>query len=64
MSKVKQWTYREFKKLLNKNGYSMDRSSGSHNIFKNAQNKTISVPSGRVLNKMLTRRLIKESNLT
>ena len=53
--------FRDFKKLLNNNGYKCDRIKGSHYIFENEQGNTISVPKD--LNRMIKFRLIKENNL-
>lgn len=62
MSTLKQWSGREFQKILRNNGYEPMRTCGSHVIYKNTYGNTISVPKGEP-NKMLTRRLIKENNL-
>lgn len=52
--------FREFVIILNKNGYVLVRTSGSHHIFKNGTN-TITI--NRNPNRMIVRRLIKENNL-
>lgn len=59
----KQWTPKEFQRVLKQNGFCIVRSKGSHIIWKNENNKTISIPATKV-NAMLARRLIKENNLT
>jgi len=59
----RQWTYRKFVKMLKKNGWIYERSSGSHDIFKNDAGNHISVPNRKQVNAMLALRLIKENNL-
>lgn len=63
MSTIKQYSEREFKKILRNNGYRQIRSCGSHVIYKNDKQQEIAIPSGREPNKMMMRRLIKENNL-
>lgn len=58
---MKQWTYREFTKVLKKNGYSLNRCRGSHSIFVNSRGNHISIPIS--LNMVIANRLIKENNL-
>lgn len=58
---MKTYSYREFIKILNNNGYVRDRVSGSHIIYINGSN-TISITHNHI-NKMIVRRLIKEYNL-
>ena len=60
--RAKEYTEREFERLLKANGYTLDRAKGDHNIWTNGQ-RTISVTAGRPPNKMVIRRLIKENNL-
>lgn len=60
---AKEYTFRDFRSLLRRNGYVFQRTSGDHIIFCNDIN-TISVPyHGKNLNRMLALRLIKENNL-
>ncbi len=60
---AKEYTFREFRTLLRRNGYVFQRTSGDHIIFSNDVN-TISVPfHGKNLNRMLALRLIKENSL-
>ena len=60
---AKEYTYRQFRTILRKNGYVFDRYSGDHCIFSNDVN-TISIPfHGKEINRMLALRLIKENNL-
>ena len=60
---AKEYTFRDFRALLRKNGYVFQRNSGDHIIFSNDVN-TISIPfHGKEINRMLAQRLIKENNL-
>lgn len=59
--KTKQWSSREFKKMLKKNGFFFVRQNGSHAIFKNDMGNEVVVNSK--LNQMVALRLIKENNL-
>lgn len=60
---AKQYSFRQFRILLRRNGYVFDRFSGDHCIFVNDVN-TISIPfHGKEINRMLAQRLIKENNL-
>ena len=58
---MKQWTSREFIKLLEFNGYYYKKHSGSHSIFSNKAGRHISVPQS--MKCVIIRRLIKEHNL-
>lgn len=58
---MKQWTYREFIRVLTKNGYSLDRCSGDHNIFINGNGQHISVSFHLV--SVIANRLVKENHL-
>ena len=57
---AKPYTKKDFEKLLINNGFSLQRVKGSHFIYKNGTD-LISVPKN--LNKMISRRLIKEYHL-
>lgn len=60
---AKEYTFREFRSLLRRNGYVFQRYSGDHQIFSNDRN-TISIPyHGKNINRMMVQRLIKENNL-
>ena len=60
---AKEYTFREFRTLLRRNGYVFQRTAGDHLIFSNDKN-TISIPfHGKEINRMLALRLIKENNL-
>lgn len=56
----KTYSKREFEQILNNNGYEYIRCRGSHFIYKKG-NRTISLPKN--LNKMISKRLIKENAL-
>ena len=55
------YTYRQFRKILNKNGFLLVRKRGDHFIYKNNNGCTISI--NLRLNPMVAKRLIKENNL-
>jgi len=57
---MKQFSSRDFIKLLRTNGFQLFRTSGSHRIFKRG-NQTIVVPL--YLNVCIAQRLIKQNNL-
>lgn len=60
---ARQYTFRDFRTLLRKNGYVYQRTSGDHIIFSNDYN-TVSIPfHGKEINRMLALRLIKENKL-
>ena len=58
---MKQYTSREFTKIVQKNGFKYNRSSGSHSIYVNEKGRHISIP--KKLECVIARRLIKENNL-
>ena len=62
MSLYKQYSPRQFRRILRNNGFVYTRSSGDHDIYKNGNGEHISIPANKT-NKMLVRRLIKENNL-
>lgn len=66
LGKKKEYSRRDFDKLLKSNGFEPVRCAGDHTIYKRynevlMKKETVSVPLS--LNIMLTRRLIKEFNL-
>ena len=61
MKAKRQWTSREFIRLLKDNGYSHKRTKGDHYIYKNGK-KTI-IFNFRGLNCMVANRIVKENNL-
>lgn len=58
---MKQFTSREFIKIVKLNGYFYNRSNGDHDIFINDNGDHISIPNH--LESVIARRLIKENNL-
>jgi predicted RNA binding protein YcfA (HicA-like mRNA interferase family) len=59
--KMRVFTDREFKRILDDNGYRYKRSSGDHQIYVNATGRHISVKYP--VNPCISRRLIKEYEL-
>lgn len=60
----REWTTREFQKMLRKSGFKPERFSGSHCIYVDDSGRSISIPEGRkMINRMMAQRLIKEFNL-
>lgn len=63
---VKEYTSREVKSILKRNGfYFLREAKGSHTVYSNGI-KTISIPtkgSGKAVNKMMFLRLVKENSL-
>lgn len=58
---MKQFTSREFIKIVKLNGYFYNRSNRDHDIFINDNGDRISIPNH--LECVIARRLIKENNL-
>lgn len=58
---MKQYTQREFIRIVKKNGFYYDRHSGDHAIYVNDDGKHISIP--QKLESVIARRLIKENTL-
>lgn len=58
---MKQYTSREFIKIVKFNGFHYDRHSGDHAIYINSKGRHISIPKN--LESVIARRLIKENNL-
>ena len=58
---MKQYTSREFMKIVEKNGFQYKRHSGSHAIYTDANGRHISIPKN--LECVIAHRLIKENNL-
>ncbi len=61
MRTKRQWTRREFIRVLKDNGFTYNRSKGDHYIYKNTDGKSITFNCN--LNCMVARRLIKENDL-
>lgn len=62
---MKTYKYKEFKKILNKNGFQLDRISGDHFIYKSKNERLhISIPlRGNDIKPFYTAKLIKRFNL-
>lgn len=58
---MKQYTSKEFIKIVKSNGFKYNRTSGSHFIYINDKGRHISIP--KKLECVIARRLIKENNL-
>lgn len=58
---MRQYTRREFVKIVKANGFSYTRSNGGYDIYHNAEGRHISIPETLV--DVIARRLIKENNL-
>nr|DAO50618.1 MAG TPA: hypothetical protein [Caudoviricetes sp.] len=58
---MRQYTQKEFIRIVEKNGFHYDRHNGSHAIYVNDGGRHISIPHN--LECVIARRLIKENNL-
>ena len=58
---MKQYTQREFIKVVERNGFHYKRCSGGHAIYYNEKGRHISIPKN--LECVIARRLIRENNL-
>ena len=58
---MKQYSRREFIRLVRQNGFEYVRSRGSHDIYYNKQGRHISIP--QTLVDVIARRLVRENNL-
>lgn len=58
---MRQYTSREFIRIVKFNGFRYSRHSGDHAIYVNDKGRHISIP--RNLECVIARRLIKENNL-
>ena len=58
---MRQYTSREFIKIVESNGFYYDRTRGGHSIYVNKSGIHISIP--RNLECVIAYRLIKENNL-
>lgn len=55
---------KHMQKLLMCNGFTLNRYNGDHAIYISDKGATVSIPVGhKEINRMLSRRLIKENNL-
>ena len=59
---MKQWSKKEYCRMLEKNGYHYSRKGkGSHSIYTNSEGIHITV--GKTINSCIARRIVKENNL-
>lgn len=58
---MKQYTQREFIRIVKNNGFQYNRHNGDHAIYVNDKGRHISIPKD--LECVIARRLIKENNL-
>ena len=58
---MRQYTLREFIKIVEFNGFYYNRYKGDHAIYVNDKGRHISIPKN--LESVIARRLIKENNL-
>lgn len=58
---MRQFTHREFVRVVVANGFYYDRHNGDHTIYLNERGRHISIPLK--LESVIARRLIKENNL-
>ena len=58
---MKQYTQREFIKIVEHNGFHYERHKGGHAIYYNDKGRHISIPQN--LECVIARRLIKENHL-
>lgn len=58
---MRQYTYREFTKIVMANGFFYNRHNGDHAIYLNSKGRHISIPFK--LENVIARRLIKENSL-
>ena len=58
---MKQFTHREFVRVVVANSFYYDRHNGDHAIYINDEGRHISIPKN--LECVIARRLIKENNL-
>ena len=58
---MRQYTQREFIRIVRNNGFYYNRHNGDHAIYMNDEGRHISIPKN--LECVIARRLIKENNL-
>lgn len=58
---MRQYTSREFIRIVEFNGFHYSRSNGDHAIYVNDKGRHVSIPKN--LECVIARRLIKENNL-
>ncbi|MBN2535682.1 MAG: type II toxin-antitoxin system HicA family toxin [Spirochaetales bacterium] len=65
-NKLPRITAKEIIKILEKKGFSLSRQSGSHKIYKNAENRRVTIPyySGKILHPKTLKSILMQANLT
>ena len=63
LGKIKNFSSREFNKILTDNGFELIRKKGDHYIFKRGSDTVATTNGGSGMNMMVCRRLIKTYNL-
>lgn len=58
---MRQWSRKEFIRMVEKNGYHYVRNNGSHSIYINDEGNHITIPLR--IEAPVAKRLIKENNL-
>lgn len=58
---MERWSKRDVQKILKKNGWKLNRCSGSHKIYVNAFNQHMSIPVS--YNNVIILRLFKQYNI-
>ena len=63
LGKTKNFSSREFNKILTDNGFELIRKKGDHYIFNRGSDTVATTNGGSGMNMMVCRRLIKTYNL-
>ncbi|MBC8465329.1 MAG: type II toxin-antitoxin system HicA family toxin [Parcubacteria group bacterium] len=65
MSKLPRMTAREMIALLEKNGFSLARQSGSYKIYKNRDGIRVTVPfhAGKILHPKIVKRVLDDTGI-
>lgn len=63
LGKIKNFSSREFNRILINNGFELVRKKGDHYIFKRNSDTVTTTNGGSGMNIMVARRLIKQYNL-
>lgn len=63
LGKTKNFSSREFNKILTDNGFELIRKKGDHYIFKRGSDTVATTNGSAGMNMMLARRIIKTYNL-
>ena len=63
IGRIKNYSSKEFNKILINNGFELVRKKGDHFIFKRGNEVAVTTNGGSKMNKMIMRRIIKEHDL-